>query len=75
MTTIKPKVCAAPATPVPWSLDMIAACNAYPQLVADRQQLIEALRECLFAVKDMEAGKQSRYVNARALLRSLGEEV
>ena len=50
---------------------IVAACNSYPQLVADRAQLLAALRK-------LGAGSPStvRSVNeATAILRSLGEDV
>jgi hypothetical protein len=58
---------------------IVAACNAYPQLVADRQELIAALRE-LHRCMEWH-GQQGHHVamdakatyDARALLARLGE--
>ena len=53
---------------------IVAACNAYPQLVADRARLVEALRSALSAAKgDWQKGA-AWDIAATALLRELGEQ-
>ena len=48
---------------------IVAACNAYPQLVEDRRRLVEALRDAALRLEAADRGA----ADLRALLRELGE--
>ena len=53
---------------------IVAACNAYPQLLDDRARLLEALREIVCPTMDAWHNLTStNAAKARALLRELGE--
>ena len=61
---------------------IVHACNTYPQLVAERQQLIEALHNAGIALHVVssklkftrnDGGEMANAVRIRALLRSLGK--
>ena len=68
---------------------IVTASNAYPRLLAERQQLVEALRKTIACAREWHepesAGDKKAYhfdlsdhprmKNAIALLRSLGEKV
>ena len=59
---------AAPATPLPWDAEFIvAACNAYLQLVADRQALVAFVQRVANSTGDRP------YEDAASLLSRIGE--
>ena len=50
---------------------IVAACNAYPGLLAERAKLIGALRKCASRYPDDTAGD---FADARVLLRKIRED-
>ena len=58
---------------------IVAACNAYPQLVEDRRRLVEALQATMRAIIPLATGRRftperrETVEQARALLAEIGE--
>ena len=51
---------------------IVAACNAYPRLMAEREQLVAALKQLYAAFPDCEGGEQGKAcMEARRVLNSV----